>query len=47
LLKGLETLSLRVEKQSDNAKELALWLEQCDMVEKVNIQSCYLTLNMN
>ena len=35
LLKGLETLSLRVEKQSDNAKELALWLEQCEMVEKV------------
>ena len=35
LLKGLETLSLRVEKQSDNAKELALWLEHCEMVEKV------------
>ena len=35
LLKGLETLSLRVEKQSDNAKELAQWLEKCDMVEKV------------
>jgi O-succinylhomoserine sulfhydrylase len=35
LLKGLETLSLRVEKQSDTAFELASWLETCDMVEKV------------
>lgn len=35
LLKGLETLSLRVEKQSDTAFELASWLETCDMVERV------------
>jgi len=35
LLKGLETLSLRVEKQSDNAFEIASWLETCEMVERV------------
>jgi len=35
LLKGLETLSLRVEKQSDNALEVASWLESCAMVERV------------
>ncbi len=35
LLKGLETLSLRVEKQSDNAFEIASWLETCAMVERV------------
>lgn len=35
LLKGLETLSLRVEKQSDNALALATWLESCEMVERV------------
>jgi len=35
LLKGLETLSLRVEKQSDNALEIAAWLETCEMVERV------------
>jgi len=35
LLKGLETLSLRVEKQSDNALEIASWLESCEMVERV------------
>jgi O-succinylhomoserine sulfhydrylase len=35
LLKGLETLSIRVEKQSDNARDLALWLEQSPMVERV------------
>ncbi len=35
LLKGLETLSLRVEKQSDNALEIASWLETCEMVERV------------
>ena len=35
LLKGLETLSLRVEKQSDQAFELASWLESLDMVERV------------
>jgi O-succinylhomoserine sulfhydrylase len=35
LLKGLETLSLRVEKQSDTAHELAAWLETCPMVERV------------
>jgi O-succinylhomoserine sulfhydrylase len=35
LLKGLETLSLRVDKQSDQAFELASWLESLDMVERV------------
>ena len=35
LLKGLETLSLRVEKQSDNALEIAAWLETREMVERV------------
>lgn len=35
LLKGLETLSLRVEKQSDNALEIASWLETYEMVERV------------
>jgi O-succinylhomoserine sulfhydrylase len=35
LLKGLETLSLRVEKQSANALLLAAWLEEHDMVERV------------
>jgi O-succinylhomoserine sulfhydrylase len=35
LLKGLETLSIRLEKQSDNARDLALWLEQSPMVERV------------
>lgn len=35
LLKGLETLSLRVEKQSQNALELAKWLESQPAVERV------------
>jgi O-succinylhomoserine sulfhydrylase len=35
LLKGLETLSLRVEKQSQNALELAKWLENQPAVERV------------
>jgi O-succinylhomoserine sulfhydrylase len=35
LLKGLETLSLRVEKQSDNALKIASWLETSDKVERV------------
>ena len=35
LLKGLETLSLRVEKQSQNALELAKWLELQPSVERV------------
>lgn len=35
LLKGLETLSLRVEKQSSNALKLASWLEKHPMVEYV------------
>lgn len=36
LLQGLETLSLRVERQVSNALELALWLEQHPDVEFVN-----------
>ena len=35
LLKGLETLSLRVEKQSEHAFALATWLETLPMVERV------------
>jgi O-succinylhomoserine sulfhydrylase len=35
LLKGLETLSLRVEKQSDNALEIARWLEAHPAVKRV------------
>lgn len=36
LLQGLETLSLRVERESQNALELAKWLELIPEVEKVN-----------
>jgi O-acetylhomoserine/O-acetylserine sulfhydrylase len=36
LLQGLETLSLRVQRQVDNALELAQWLEQHPNVEFVN-----------
>jgi O-acetylhomoserine/O-acetylserine sulfhydrylase len=36
LLQGLETLSLRVQRQVDNALELATWLEQHPNVEFVN-----------
>jgi O-succinylhomoserine sulfhydrylase len=35
ILKGLETLSLRMEKQSANALAIAQWLEQQPQVEKV------------
>ncbi|WP_322012825.1 O-succinylhomoserine sulfhydrylase [Paraburkholderia sp. J12] len=35
LLKGMETLSLRVEKQSDNALEIARWLEAHPAVSRV------------
>jgi O-acetylhomoserine/O-acetylserine sulfhydrylase len=36
LLQGLETLSLRVQRQVDNSLELAKWLESLPQVEKVN-----------
>lgn len=36
LLQGLETLSLRVQRHVDNALELATWLENHELVEKVN-----------
>jgi len=36
LLQGLETLSLRVQRQVDNTLELAKWLEQHPLVSKVN-----------
>jgi O-acetylhomoserine/O-acetylserine sulfhydrylase len=36
LIQGLETLSLRVQRHVDNAFELAKWLEQHPLVEKVN-----------
>lgn len=35
-IQGLETLSLRVQRHVDNAFELAKWLEQHPLVEKVN-----------
>lgn len=36
LLQGLETLSLRVQRTVDNALELATWLDEHSLVEKVN-----------
>ena len=36
LLQGLETLSLRVQRTTDNALALAKWLEKNEFVEKVN-----------
>ncbi len=36
ILQGLETLSLRMERHTQNALDVALWLEQRDEVEKVN-----------
>lgn len=36
LLQGLETLSLRVQRTVDNALELAEWLENHELVERVN-----------
>lgn len=36
LLQGLETLSLRVERQSENALKLAQWLEKHPQVESVS-----------
>jgi O-acetylhomoserine (thiol)-lyase len=36
LLQGLETLSLRVERHVENALNLAKWLENHELVEKVN-----------
>ncbi|WP_092001656.1 O-succinylhomoserine sulfhydrylase [Paraburkholderia lycopersici] len=35
LLKGMETLSLRVEKQSDNALQIARWLETHPAIKRV------------
>ncbi len=39
LAQGLETLSLRIERHLENAKEIAKWLEQHPDVEKVNYAS--------
>jgi len=36
LIQGLETLSLRVQRHVDNALDIARWLEQHPLVEKVN-----------
>jgi O-acetylhomoserine (thiol)-lyase len=36
LLQGLETLSFRMKRHSENALKLALWLENNPLVEKVN-----------
>jgi O-succinylhomoserine sulfhydrylase len=35
ILKGMETLSLRIEKQCENALEIAKWLEKHEKVERV------------
>lgn len=35
ILKGMETLSLRIEKQCSNALEIARWLEEQKQIEKV------------
>jgi len=35
-IQGLETLSLRIEKHSQNALEIAQWLEQQEMIKNVN-----------
>lgn len=35
-IQGLETLSLRIKKHSDNALQIAQWLEKQDIVKKVN-----------
>lgn len=39
LAQGLETLSLRIERHLENAKEIAQWLERHPDVEKVNYAS--------
>jgi len=36
LLQGLETLSLRIERQASNAMELARWLDSHELVSNVN-----------
>ncbi|MFY0698373.1 MAG: O-acetylhomoserine aminocarboxypropyltransferase/cysteine synthase [Balneola sp.] len=36
LLQGLETLSLRVERHNENAKKLATWLDEHELVDWVN-----------
>ncbi|MCB2353820.1 trans-sulfuration enzyme family protein [Clostridium estertheticum] len=35
MLRGIKTLAIRLEKQQENAKHIALWLKNCDAVEKV------------
>ncbi len=35
-IQGLETLSIRMKKHSDNALKIALWLEEQEIVKKVN-----------
>ena len=44
LLQGLETLSLRVHRQAENALELARWLESRDSVAWLHIQDLNLIL---
>jgi len=39
LAQGLETLSLRIDRHLENAKEIAEWLEDHESVEKVNYAS--------
>lgn len=35
ILRGIKTLAIRLEKQQKNAKQIALWLRNCEAVEKV------------
>ena len=35
MLRGIKTLAIRLEKQQENAKLIALWLKNCAAVEKV------------
>ncbi len=35
ILRGIKTLAIRLDKQQENAKQIALWLRKCEAVEKV------------
>ncbi len=35
ILRGIKTLAIRLEKQQENAKKIALWLKNCDFLDKV------------
>ena len=42
LLQGLETLSLRVERHNENAKKLATWLAEHELVDWVNFTGTFI-----